>query len=199
MTQLAERVQLDYYPKVKKPKKGLRPQKLPSASTISVSDLDLVILQQKQGKDKAPWRRKALSEFEDLFADSCTLSVLDRTSSDTNPLPIPWHADEPFAGIAALDDDWDGDGAEAPSKAMRESAIDLARQLEQLGSPPPQRIVATVDGGIVYRWRSENQVAEVEFIRPGLVEGMKRRRDGSFAHLRETNDAKAIMDFLFAP
>lgn len=76
--------------------------------------------------------------------------------------------------IRSLQNNWDGEGAEAPKAALVDSAIDLLVFLQsQQMLPPPVRIAASPNGNIILEWQSENNVyLEAEIVEPFHVEWM---------------------------
>ncbi len=77
-----------------------------------------------------------------------------------------------------LGDNWDGYGAEAPSRAVMESAIGLAYAYYQNGVEPPHRVSPGVAGSVIFEWQHPDGTyatveidaplhAEVMVIKPG--------------------------------
>lgn len=83
--------------------------------------------------------------------------------------------------IAALRDDWDGQGAKAPLPV----AVAEARRLaEKFRGAPADRVVAGPDGSVVFEWRAALFLsAEVSGV--GVVEWMRERLGGGFQHWTE--------------
>lgn len=92
--------------------------------------------------------------------------------------------------LRLYEDDWDGQGAEAPSVGAVDSAIILAVLLREKDIEPPCRTVAIVDGSVVLEWQwpdvttleievAEPYLADVFLLAPGLpaehwrIEGSK--------------------------
>jgi hypothetical protein len=66
-----------------------------------------------------------------------------------------------------LENDWDGFGAEAPSRELLESAIGLAYCYLEQGVDPPQRVAPGVCGSVIFEWQGpDGTYAEVEIDRP---------------------------------
>jgi hypothetical protein len=72
--------------------------------------------------------------------------------------------------IRGLDDDWDGQGAEAPPPALVDAAITLAQTLEARGLTPPHRVIAGVDGTVSFEWISCSDYLEIEVMSPDYAE-----------------------------
>jgi hypothetical protein len=72
-----------------------------------------------------------------------------------------------------LADDWDGFGAEAPTREVLESAIGLACCLRENGIDPPHRIAPGVRGSVIFEWQDPDGThTEVEIDRPLHAEVM---------------------------
>jgi hypothetical protein len=80
----------------------------------------------------------------------------------------PWEAIvQQIVEFQHLENDWDGFGAEAPSRELLESAIGLAYCYFEQGVDPPQRIAPGVCGSVIFEWQDPNGTyAEVEIDRP---------------------------------
>lgn len=62
-----------------------------------------------------------------------------------------------------LADDWDGDGAVAPSAAVVSNALRITSSLELRDDfPPPSRVLPSVNGTIVFEWRFGDWYSEIE-------------------------------------
>src|SRR5438132_11351375 len=57
--------------------------------------------------------------------------------------------------MRALQDDWDGMGAEAPSSQLVESALRFAQTLRRQGYPCPSRVGAGPNGTVLFEWQLE--------------------------------------------
>ena len=86
----------------------------------------------------------------------------------------PWEpAVEKIVELRHLSDDWDGFGAKAPSRELLESAIGLAYTFYQNGVDAPHRVVAGVDGSVIFEWQDpDGTYTEVENVRPFYAEAM---------------------------
>ena len=72
-----------------------------------------------------------------------------------------------------LGDDWDGQGARAPSQEMLVSAIGLAYTLLQKGMEPPSSVVPGLEGSVIFEWQwPDGTFCEVEIVRPFYAEVM---------------------------
>jgi len=69
--------------------------------------------------------------------------------------------------IRNLEDDWDGQGGEAPDPTLVDGAIVLAQDLRSLGIGSPDRTVAGANGTVFFEW--DNPIESFEFEWPGLV------------------------------
>lgn len=73
--------------------------------------------------------------------------------------------------LRVLEDDWDGQGAEAPEPSVVDSALKLALRFRSTGMSPADRIVAGVNGTVFFEWFAPSQYLEIEVLAPGQVEG----------------------------
>jgi hypothetical protein len=99
--------------------------------------------------------------------DSALLSARPRAAPD------PW--DRIFTDLNAirrLEDNWDGLGAPAPKPALVGSAFQLAQYFRQEGKPAPSRVVAGLNGTVLFEWQGEGSYTEVEITAPYHGEGM---------------------------
>jgi hypothetical protein len=72
-----------------------------------------------------------------------------------------------------LSDNWDGYSAEAPTRAVLESAIGLAYTYHQNGVAPPGRIAPGVAGSVIFEWQDpDGTYATVEVDAPLHAEVM---------------------------
>jgi hypothetical protein len=78
----------------------------------------------------------------------------------------PWEpAVEEMAAFQHLGDDWDGQGARAPSHEILVSAIGLAYTLHERGVEPPSRIVPGPDGSVIFEWQDpDGTYTEIEIV-----------------------------------
>ena len=75
--------------------------------------------------------------------------------------------------MMSLEDDWDGMGAEAPSREIIVSAIGLAEVFRSKGYPPPTRVAATPSATVGLEWQEPPVYLEVEMITPDRSEWMQ--------------------------
>jgi hypothetical protein len=68
--------------------------------------------------------------------------------------------------IRNLEDDWDGEGTEAPHPALVDGAITLAQDLEASGAAPADRVIAGVNGTIYFEWHTPLGYQEIEVTSP---------------------------------
>jgi hypothetical protein len=80
----------------------------------------------------------------------------------------PWEfAVQRIVEMQHLEDNWDGYGAEAPSRAVLESAIGLAYCYLDNGVDPPHRVAPGPAGEVVFEWQDpDGTYSEVEIDRP---------------------------------
>jgi hypothetical protein len=72
-----------------------------------------------------------------------------------------------------LKDDWDDNGAKAPSGELLDSAVALAWAFCKTGMEPPSRIVPGVTGTVLLEWQlPDGTYGEVEIVRPFYAEVM---------------------------
>jgi hypothetical protein len=73
--------------------------------------------------------------------------------------------------IAALGEDWDGQGAAAPSAANVASATEWVQHMQHYPrAVPPSRAVAGVGGEVYLEWQGEKLYLVAEVCEPGRVE-----------------------------
>lgn len=86
--------------------------------------------------------------------------------------------------ISKLEDNWDGEGAEAPDFEIIDSVTELLIKHTEL-LPHPNRIVPSVDGAIVVEWQLDGTYLEAEVETTNLAEWMLRTPDGVITHWEE--------------
>lgn len=74
--------------------------------------------------------------------------------------------------FCSLGDDWDGQGAEAPSPQLVDSTLVFAQTLRRAGFPCPSRVGAGPNGTVLFEWQDENLYLEAEITQPGRAEWM---------------------------
>jgi len=87
-----------------------------------------------------------------------------------------------LVNMRSLGDDWDGEGAEAPSGALIDSALDLSFRLVDLGISPPDRLSAAPDGSVILEWQLPELYFEIEVVDPDRVEVMSIRQGAAAEH-----------------
>lgn len=90
--------------------------------------------------------------------------------------------------ILSFQNNWDGEGAEAPKAELVDSTIDLLGSLQsQRILPPPIRIAASPTGNIILEWQLEHSVyLEAEIVEPFRVEWMLEQPFHPTQHWEET-------------
>jgi len=85
-----------------------------------------------------------------------------------------WQATiEKLVQFQNLGNDWDGFGAEAPSRELLESAIGLAHVFGDAGVSPPHRVTPGVCGTVHFEWQdTDGTFTDVEIDRPLHAEVM---------------------------
>lgn len=68
--------------------------------------------------------------------------------------------------IRNLEEDWDGEGTAAPHPSLVDGAVTLAQTLEARGTPPADRILASVNGTIYFEWHTPLGYEEIEVTSP---------------------------------
>lgn len=86
----------------------------------------------------------------------------------------PWEpAVQKIVAFQHLEEDWDGFGAETPSRELLESAIGLAYLLREREVPPPSRVAPGVEGSVILEWQfSDGAYGIAEIVRPFFAEVM---------------------------
>lgn len=68
--------------------------------------------------------------------------------------------------IRTLEDDWDGEGTEAPHPALVDGAITLAQTLRDKGGTPPDRVHVSVNATVYFEWHTSLGYTEIEVVSP---------------------------------
>ena len=84
--------------------------------------------------------------------------------------------------LRALQDDWDGEGSDAPLPEAHESAVRLAEFLRDRGVDWPDSAVASPAGTVIFAWRDGKLYQEIEVVGPGRYEWFVIDATGSQAH-----------------
>jgi hypothetical protein len=102
-----------------------------------------------------------------------------RTVTDS-PFEVPdpkWReVIDNFLAARSLRDDWDGQGAKAPTIDVVDTSLQLAVKLRQLGISPPDDFGVGINGTITIAWRTPEWSVEVEVCSPVRIEGFRWRR-----------------------
>jgi hypothetical protein len=86
----------------------------------------------------------------------------------------PWdHIMDDLLGMRALQNDWDGMGAEAPSSQLVDSTLRFAQTLRRRGYPCPSRVGAGPNGTVLFEWQLVQMYLEAEITEPRLAEWMQ--------------------------
>lgn len=94
-----------------------------------------------------------------------------------------WHAAyKMLARLSALHQNWDEDGAPAPSPLCLATARRLLEKIEQETGSAPDRIVPAPGGEILIEWHAPGFYLEAEIATPWIVEWMKQVGDGPVQH-----------------
>ena len=86
----------------------------------------------------------------------------------------PWEpAVQKIVSFQKLGDNWDGFGADGPSREVVESAIGLAYCFLEDGVDPPHRVAPGVCGAVIFEWQdADGTYTELEIDRPFHAEVM---------------------------
>lgn len=107
-------------------------------------------------------------------------------SSQETAREVEWHTRlRDLDDVALLKADWDGDGAEVPSRALLKSARALLMHLRTQNELPPTRIVPTLDGTILIEWQDQQEYRECEVSSPSLIEWFVQYPGGESAAWEE--------------
>ena len=103
---------------------------------------------------------------------------------------------ESIRKFASLEDDWDGDGAAAPSDYGLSLAVALTYELENKGYPLPDTVSVTPAGSILYCWQKLGCYTEIEIARSGSIEAMYIDSTGEASHstISSTDYSSGIRD-----
>lgn len=97
--------------------------------------------------------------------------LLDQTPARADAGPAGWgETIDELLRLRSLSDDWDGEGSPAPTPALVDGAITLARTLEGASHQPPGRVTASVNGTVYFEWRSPMGYHEIEVTSPEAAE-----------------------------
>lgn len=90
-----------------------------------------------------------------------------------------------LAAIGWLRDDWDGEGAKAPTPAVLESAIRAFKRFEESGLTAPSSVVASPNGAVVFTWETATSYREAEIPQPNRISWMLERDGRPTRHWEE--------------
>lgn len=82
-------------------------------------------------------------------------------------------------GIRSLDDDWDGEGSDAPKTDLVDGALTIATWLKSEGWEAPDRALASVNGCVVLEWYLSEGFLEIEVCSPTQAKGTFVPRGGN--------------------
>lgn len=103
------------------------------------------------------------------------------TSEFSNPPDRTWsELVDDLLVLRTLEEDWDGQGAVAPHPTLVDGAITLAQHFQLTGECPADRVIASVNGTIIFEWQGPSGYLEIEVTTPVEAEG-RRVRAGSEA------------------
>ncbi len=72
--------------------------------------------------------------------------------------------------MGRLQNDWDGEGSEAPDRGVVAGAIKLASALRAKSTPAADRVTAGVNGTICFEWHTSDCYQEIEVTSPSDAE-----------------------------
>lgn len=77
--------------------------------------------------------------------------------------------------LRQLKDDWDGEGAIAPTVPVMGSVADCMSMLKNAGVPSPDQVSAACDGSVIISWNFGEIYFEMEISWPGRAEVMVKK------------------------
>ena len=100
-----------------------------------------------------------------------------------------------LALIRSFMDDWDGEGALAPTPELVDSVSELLKLLRNKRDfSPPSRIVAAPLGSIIVEWQTTQIYFEAEISTPYRAEWMFELPDSNFEHFDESWEPISSID-----
>lgn len=115
-----------------------------------------------------PFARFAGGASAYTSADSHSASPADPAAATTRS----WdQLVDDLLALRQLQDDWDGQGADAPDPAVVDSALKLALDFRAAAKHPADRVVAGVNGTVFFEWFAPTEYLEIEVVSPGTAEG----------------------------
>ena len=107
-------------------------------------------------------KRNRLATFTRPFAEPSDASPASWDIA-TDDAPTWARAIDSLLSLRGYEDDWDGQGAVAPAKALVDTATAFATRVLARTSPPPDLAVPSVNGEIALEWHDEDSITEVVF------------------------------------
>jgi hypothetical protein len=89
---------------------------------------------------------------------------------------------EQLRSLSALQDDWDGLGAKAPSPALLATAGQFMEWYRASDYDPPSRVVAGTDGAVIVEWQGDGLYADLEITKPYYAECMLKMNGRGTQH-----------------
>jgi hypothetical protein len=108
---------------------------------------------------------------------------LDEAEQNTNSNASWKHVDEELIRFRSLGDDWDGEGSDAPPDDLIDTATSFARHLCCCGESPPDRILASVNGTVLFEWFAKSGYLCYDIHKTNEVEGRWAKRGDTRAIL----------------
>jgi hypothetical protein len=103
-------------------------------------------------------------------ASASTRSTSEKPTTFMGTTDVPgrtWESSiDDLLRIRKLENDWDGEGSEAPNKALVDNAIALAQFLKGRDYPPPDKVIASVNGTVYFEWYTSFGYREMEVTSP---------------------------------
>ena len=103
---------------------------------------------------------------------------------EPDPLPAEQRNEALWEQVAEVLHNWaaDPDGVEdegvvAPDEATIRLALDVGETMQQMRLEPPGAVMPNGDGGLVFRWRSGDDMWTVEFDDDGTIESSLARKE----------------------
>lgn len=101
--------------------------------------------------------------------------------------------------IEKLPENWDGDGAQPPSKNAIRIAKETILMIQQV-EHSPRSVQATLDGGVVITFLNDNKHADLEFCEDGdaivLMEDLRDRKETIFELSSSPSEIKKALGII---
>jgi hypothetical protein len=107
----------------------------------------------------------------------------DEAERNSNSITSWKHVDEELIRFRSLGNDWDGEGSDAPSDELIDAAASFARHFNSAGATPPDRVLASVNGTVLFEWFAKSGYLGYDIHKPDEVEGRWAKRGDSRAIL----------------